>query len=97
MSDHHECRCYFSCTDCGACTKSLGEGYMVTRAIWLQAWPTYRRERYGQFLCIGCLESRLGRTLTKSDFTPVPLNSLSRGHKSERLRNRLTSAEERNQ
>jgi hypothetical protein len=43
-----------------------------------------------QLLCIGCLEHRIGRTLTHLDFTDVLINDPS-GHCSERLRDRLTS------
>jgi hypothetical protein len=42
------------------------------------------------FLCVGCIERRLGRQLTKADFASVPINS-DRRHRSKRLRNRLTS------
>jgi len=47
-----------------------------------------------EILCIGCLEQRIGRTLMASDFTDAPVNdpnhSLS-GHKSERMRHRLSA------
>jgi hypothetical protein len=39
------------------------------------------------FLCIECLELRLGRCLTPNDFTDVPVNEP--GGKSCRLRDRL--------
>jgi hypothetical protein len=49
--------------------------YTITNNVWEQAWPgtslaktnaAQPAERY--FLCIGCLEQRLGRKLTRSDF-----------------------------
>jgi hypothetical protein len=43
----------------------------------------------GHMLCIGCLEQRLGRLLTKDDFTDAPVNSIWMGVGSTRLKNRL--------
>lgn len=40
-------------------------------------------------LCIGCLEHRLGRELTRTDFTDAPVNSTDIFDKSRRLQNRL--------
>jgi hypothetical protein len=54
----------------------------------------------GGFLCIGCLEGRLGRGLCCDDFTDAPLNDLTdaynqilmeRGRFSPRLIDRLTT------
>ena len=42
---------------------------MVHDALWLKANPTD-----SGMLCIGCLEVRLGRTLTSEDFTDAPIN-----------------------
>ncbi len=44
----------------------LSEVYMVTPAVWKVAGM----EPMGGCLCIGCLEKRLGRTLTPKDFFP---------------------------
>jgi hypothetical protein len=47
-----------------------------------------------EILCIGCLEQRIGRTLMASDFTAAPVNDPNHplsGHKSERLRHRLSA------
>lgn len=70
------------CCDCGVDTLAAGEFYMVHHAIWKQA-------EAGQihFLCIACLERRLGRTLVPADFMDVLLNK-SAG-KSDRLNSRL--------
>jgi hypothetical protein len=44
---------------------------MVKNTIWLEAGNV---EGY---LCIGCLEQRLGRMLNLNDFTSAPVNSPS--------------------
>ena len=67
------------CLDCGIdtapCTQSRGcrhvrrwEMYMVYYRVWQAAGM-----RQG-FLCIGCLERRLGRRVGPEDFTKVPIN-----------------------
>jgi hypothetical protein len=49
----------------------LSEVYMVTPEI----WKAVDMEPKDGCLCIGCLEERLGRTLTPKDFFPKhPLN-----------------------
>jgi hypothetical protein len=81
------------CKDCGAdttpCTGKRGcrhigrwEHYMVTGDVWKAAGmraPTVKRynETDGDFLCIGCIEKRLGRTLTAADFTNASINEPS--------------------
>ena len=56
-------------------------------------WPLPKANvvtEVGYFLCIGCLERRLGRLLTPLDFTDAPLNRLDDfAEKSDRLLNRL--------
>lgn len=84
----------FRCMDCAACTNCNDEYYMVHDSVWLMANPKDRG-----MLCIGCLEARLGRLLTKHDFTNCPLNlekefvfeAFQQG--SRRLYNRLTNIE----
>jgi len=63
----------FLCVDCSIDTGLHGWGdknyYMVTDDIW---------KKYGvgeQMLCIDCLEKRMGRKLTKDDFTLCQLNT----------------------
>jgi hypothetical protein len=56
------------CADCGTDT-AQSEIYMVHDHV----WQTARGPDPG-FLCIGCLENRLGRQLTAGDFEPVPVN-----------------------
>lgn len=72
----------FKCLDCKTSTLQ-NEYYMVHDAIWLKANP----DRKGM-LCIGCLETRLGRTLNPSDFTAAPINEDREWGRSSRLRNR---------
>jgi hypothetical protein len=66
---------------------------MVHDRVW---WLARAPER--GYLCIGCLEARLGRTLHRGDFTPCRLNDLSYHrpdrawwYRSDRLRDRLTA------
>jgi hypothetical protein len=81
------------CHDCGGdttpCTGKRGcrhkgrfEFYMVRDAVWLAAgMPPSQVRPYGEtdgdFLCIGCLEKRLSRRLTRRDFTKAPINDPS--------------------
>jgi len=89
-----ECTCenqedieMFECMDCHCCTKCNDEYYMVHDEVWESAVP----EGQGM-LCIGCLEERLGgRRLTRYDFGPAPVNSMSLVYGSKRLKNRLLS------
>jgi hypothetical protein len=41
------------------------------------------------FLCIGCLEKRIGRELVPADFTDVPINDPDNPWNTPRLRSRL--------
>ena len=76
----------FDCYDCGENTNVMDEYYMVWDALWIQAMP----HADDAMLCIGCLEKRLGVTLTKWDFTDAPVNYLGGWPKSERLTRRLS-------
>ena len=64
------------CCDCGAGAIQLGEWYHVRDTVWERAWRGRRKPWHyvsGQsVLCIGCLEKRLGRTLSAGDFTDAP-------------------------
>lgn len=59
------------CMDCGMNTLPT-EYYMVNDEVWYTAVP----EGKGM-LCIGCLESRLGRSLNQNDFTDALINSVN--------------------
>lgn len=74
----------FECHDCGINTLYCGEYYMVNDEVW-QSVASFER-----ILCIGCLEVRLNRKITHSDFTDAPLNHINMGYKSPRLIKRLT-------
>ncbi len=64
MSDEFECR------DCQINTSDIDEYYMVHDHVWLAS----RLPKDGGMLCIGCLERRIGRKLTPSDFRIAPIN-----------------------
>ena len=85
------------CIDCGFDTAPnddkrgarKSEYYMVRDLVWMKAGMS-ERKRHGAFLCIGCLEARLGRMLAARDFTRVPINRLDRWN-SPRLNARLSN------
>jgi hypothetical protein len=77
------------CIDCGVdttpCTGKRGcrhkgrhEYYMVRDRVWAEAGMrtgiVYHYGGGGDYLCIGCLEQRIGRKLHFADFTDVPVN-----------------------
>lgn len=74
----------FCCVDCQVNTSDLGEYYMVSDAI----WAATGLDDDGGMLCIGCLESRIGRKLTPADFSDALINVMTQ--QSPRLRARLT-------
>lgn len=78
------------CLDCGTDTNPT-EYYMVRDRIWEQAGMVAKR-RYDDhvYLCIGCLERRLGRELLPEDFTGAPVNWLLLESASDRLRSRIS-------
>jgi len=69
------------CADCGVNTLDMDGGrewYIVHDAVWAVAWggsvPTDPAR--GVYLCVGCLEKRLGRELTADDFDrSLPINN----------------------
>lgn len=75
----------FICVDCGVSTYDNDEYYMVHDHV----WNSVDMYAYSGMLCIGCLENRLGRELTPSDFPKYPVNDKWFSKKSERLLNRL--------
>jgi hypothetical protein len=56
--------------DCGANTHTADEYYMVHNELWRSVVSEPRGN-----LCVGCLEVRLGRELTRSDFTNCLINN----------------------
>lgn len=85
-----ECSCQdyklFECMDCGVCTNCAYEYYMVHDEIW---YSVITAMDHGHMLCIGCLEQRRGKLLTKDDFTDCPLNEMNKIGGSKRLMTRL--------
>ena len=78
----------FDCLDCERNTCLIDEYYMVHKKLWLLANP-----KDVGMLCIVCLENRIGRTLSSSDFTEAPINCIEglwRPH-SRLLYSRLTA------
>src|SRR5580765_6420547 len=87
------------CLDCGEPTcrnRRPSEWYMVHDHIWAQSGAPTRHvmdERtQGCYLCIGCLEARLGRQLTAADFPDYPVNQVH-PRNTARLNDRLTAVE----
>ena len=74
------------CMDCKENTSSMREHYFVKLEVWLAAHPSEQG-----MLCIGCLETRLGRRLTGEDFTDAFINDPKRNQMSVRLVNRIRS------
>lgn len=71
----------FHCIDCNKDT--WNEYYMLYSKVWKKANP-----KNNGMLCIDCLESRLGRKLTKKDFTKAVVNTIET-KRTATLRNRL--------
>jgi hypothetical protein len=69
---------------CNCCDLPTGpwEYYMVHNSLWQAAGMTTG------FLCIGCLEYRIGRKLWWGDFTTAPVNDIDTELDTERLINR---------
>ncbi len=78
-----------SCEDCGVETYP-SEYYMVKDKIWDKAVPEDVDENRYIYLCIGCLEGRLGYSLTSKDFIKFPINNIN-SYTSDRLIDRLLS------
>jgi hypothetical protein len=68
------------CSDCGV---DYDEFYMVHKHIWSAVGVG------DGWLCIGCLEQRLGRKLNCADFTDAPCNTEEDYDRSLRLQDRL--------
>jgi hypothetical protein len=73
------------CLDCGQDTND--EWYMIHDELWKQAGGSL--EEGSGFLCIGCLEGRLHRTLVPADFTKWPINDRRWNDGTVRLLSRL--------
>ena len=65
-----KCRSKYKCDDCQYSVNCVHrdhdtEEYMVHDELWPEG---------AKSLCVGCLETRLGRRLTTQDFTGAPIN-----------------------
>ena len=85
------------CLDCGEPTFREGqqsEWYMVHDRIWKESGAPTRLVMTvpgaGHYLCIGCLETRIGRQLTPDDFPDYPVNEPGPWN-TDRLNKRLTA------
>jgi hypothetical protein len=83
IESEEEIKAMFACVDCKGCTYDNDEYYMVHDDLWQTAGMDQG------MLCIGCLETRLGRRLDSRDFTHYPINTSPAFKRSERLKSRL--------
>jgi len=66
--------CTAWCKDCNANIGWIGEWCLLKNSIWEKAWTaTHQKSAHSKmpmkhFLCIGCIEKRIGRQLTRRDF-----------------------------
>lgn len=75
----------FLCMDCGVDTGKIGEHYMLVDSTWNAIHDSNKG-----MLCIGHVESRLGRKLVPSDFNDSHVNKPFPGKFfSNRLQSRL--------
>ncbi len=74
------------CKDCKKCTTIMKEWYVVNDVLWTIA----NKGKIEGYLCIGCIEKRIGRKLDYLDFQPMMINVIDGKNKSERLVNRLS-------
>lgn len=77
-------RTRFLCTDCGIDTGKAGEYFMLRDEVWFSVFPS----KFGM-LCVGCVESRLGRELNPQDFNDSYLNTSRKFARSIRLSSRM--------
>jgi hypothetical protein len=87
-----------ACLDCGRETLPTGPGTAEYYMVHDHVWEAAHAPEHG-YLCIGCLEARLGRQLHRLDFTSAQINDLSYRRpdkawwwRSNHLRDRLTAA-----
>lgn len=85
IANYNDTRCADCHTETNHQRTKNAEWYIVRGDIWDAAILNV----HADFLCIGCLEKRLGRQLTPTDFSDVPLNKFYGYCRSKRLRNRM--------
>lgn len=74
----------FLCLDCKVDTGKIYEHYMLIE----ETWFAIHQSKFGM-LCIGCVEKRLGRMLTKDDFNESHVNNPKLYPMSARLLSRI--------
>jgi hypothetical protein len=95
----------FRCSDCEVDTSAIEEYYMVKDVVWVEANKDLglkvendghpnktglTSHDEGRMLCIGCLEVRLGREVTRDDFEMhIPINAVLVEIGSERIKDRI--------
>jgi hypothetical protein len=87
------------CKDCRGNIGWMGEWCLLKNSIWEKAWPGTGQKSSStkmpmkHFLCIGCIEKRIGRRLTRRDFDMRSKHNRTQSDNphpmSQRLRNRL--------
>jgi hypothetical protein len=91
MSNRRKTTAMAFCLDCGMPTiwhGRPGEWYMVHDHVWAAArMPAEAGLK--SYLCVGCIEMRLGRQLMPADFTATDVNDPAQNRMTPRLLDRL--------
>lgn len=74
----------FLCLDCSVDTGKIHEHYMLVDTTWFSIHASNRG-----MICIGCVEGRLGRSLTPQDFNNSHVNNPKLYPMSSRLLSRI--------
>ncbi len=74
----------FLCLDCKVDTGKIHEHYFITTDTWLSVVSSIKG-----MLCVSCLEGRLKRKLSPTDFTNATVNDPKFEPKSQRLLERM--------
>lgn len=84
MGQKHKSKRKWLCVDCGDNTQL--EHYFAKNDVWFGAAGMPETG----MLCVGCLETRIGRLLNRNDFTDAHINNHRKYAMSARLVDRLT-------
>lgn len=79
----HRSKSKWNCVDCGRNTKL--EHYFVNEDVW---FVLAKMPEQGM-LCVNCIEKRIGRQLTSSDFTQAHINNPRTNAMTNQLRSRI--------
>jgi DNA replication protein DnaC len=83
-------RARFACLDCREDVSKIKEYCMLVDDTWYQIHNSERG-----MLCVGCIETRLGRQLHAADFNSSYLNTSRSFERSARLLDRMTNETQR--